>query len=67
MLFIFPFSNSCVVCVRAAEHSSRPVYLRDFLLHGESLDRTDQEENRDITGYRINYCSVWNLKLLSQW
>jgi hypothetical protein len=52
-----------VVCVRVAEHTSRPVYLRVFHLHEESLDRTDQKENRDITDYHINYGSVWNLKL----
>ncbi|PNF25907.1 hypothetical protein B7P43_G10652 [Cryptotermes secundus] len=58
------YSTNYVVCVRDPEHTSRPVYLRVFLLHGESLDGTDQEGNRVITGYNIIYCRVSTLKLL---
>jgi hypothetical protein len=57
MSFIFLF-NSYVVCVRVAEHASRPVYLYVLLLHEEGLERTEKEENPVITDYHINYFSV---------
>jgi hypothetical protein len=45
---MFP-SNSYVVRVRVAEHTSGRVYLHVLLLHEEDLERTQKEENPAIT------------------